>query len=193
MEHRGETIVGALVAVAAMITVICGAFVLKAATASANQCMPIHLSVRALPREFVADVGGAAARVTAASGIPFVIDTAPQHDNDVVHVVASPSERLLDGRPLAAVTATPLDGPSGITLYSARLREHGLDRRNQWGGVLMHEFAHVVGLTHSGNVNDVMYSVASTRPAVWSAHDTDRLAGAGAARGCAPATSSRRS
>ena len=192
--NRGaQAAVNAVVVTIAAAAAITIPLIARGALALATECAPIYVDVRALPSAFQVDVRGAAGRVSTASGIPFVFDAHP----DAVVIIASPSQMTLDGKPLAASTVAAADSPIEVTLFTKRPREHGLERRNQWGGVLMHELAHVVGLTHSADINDVMYMAAKPLPAVWSTRDARRLAKVGTARGCtAPAsapTSSPRS
>ena len=56
--------------------------------------------------------------------------------------------------------------------------------RSSWGGVLMHELGHVVGLAHSVDRADVMFADVDHGAAEWSAIDRMRLAAVGARAGC---------
>lgn len=58
------------------------------------------------------------------------------------------------------------------------------DRATSWGGVLLHEIGHLVGLDHIDDETHLMYPDAVPGPAAWSAGDLLGLRALGAAAGC---------
>lgn len=58
--------------------------------------------------------------------------------------------------------------------------------RNSWGGVLMHELGHLMGLAHSTDRAEMMYPSVTSGPAEWGPLDRQLLRAAGARLGCPP-------
>ena len=60
----------------------------------------------------------------------------------------------------------------------------GFADRRSWGGVLLHEVGHIVGLAHSPDRSDLMFPDVIDGAAAWGPVDRMRLAEVGARAGC---------
>lgn len=102
---------------------------------------------------------------------------------------------LWSGRPDAfGFTASRIDKTTGevtsatVSLNTGSDLPVGFGDRLSWGGVILHELGHVVGLEHSRDAADLMFPDVSHGPATWSATDCMHLAHVGAQAGCASRT-----
>ena len=91
--------------------------------------------------------------------------------------------------------ATPVAvGPEGdrsyvtgqVVLNAERddLRAGFGDRRDSWGATLLHELAHLVGLGHVDDPDELMYTFPGEGPVTFGPGDRAGLAAVGAAQGC---------
>lgn len=151
-------------------------------------CHPVRLVVDSMhapgaARDLVIE---ASARVTNASAIPIVVDTGLNRPGDYVTVRWRPLPPTTPVRlGVSSVGLTPRGATGTITLNTARPLEPNFASRSSMGAALMHEIGHAIGLGHSPDPADVMFSRVQAGPLDWGPGDRSALADAGAKRGCA--------
>lgn len=211
IELRGETGVrrrpaplDSLAPLVAVVAILVPAVITASGAASAAalraRCKPIHYVVDTsrAPAGGREAIAGAFGRLSAATGIPFIDDGDVPPATDVRR--ANPvlltwtdhaTVAALAARPDAlGVTGTNIDRETGEVLAGAVVLDAdaqlglSFDRVDTWGGVLLHELGHLVGLRHSPNPNDVMYPDVSDRPAAWGPTERMLLRGVGQRVGC---------
>lgn len=152
------------------------------------RCRPIVLAVGGLDASVLADLHEAAARVTAASGIPFVTVEGAAGDGGIGINVATNLPAAAPGRKTVGYTSVVTKGQrfagGKISVDVSLATGPGFGRRSDVGVVLMHELGHVLGLTHTNDPRDLMHTTVVDAPAEWSDNDRARLADAGESRGC---------
>lgn len=81
----------------------------------------------------------------------------------------------------------------GVVLNASRDRrlDNGFGRGYTWGEVIIHEIAHVLGLSHTPSRTQVMYFQTIRRDADWGAGDLRGLSKVGDRRGCLTRAPSR--
>jgi hypothetical protein len=81
----------------------------------------------------------------------------------------------------------------GVVLNASRDRRlgDGYGRGYTWGEVIIHEIAHVLGLSHTPSRKQVMYYQTIRRDAAWGAGDLRGLSRVGDRRGCLTRASDR--
>lgn len=172
-----------------------------------NPCDVVRYRVNAnrAPAGAVADLDEAIRRVSEASGVRFVNDGAtnemPQADasgnysnTSTIIAWAAPGESsMLHG------SAAGIGGAAGVYTPDGRIRltrgfvvidagapvAPGFGGGATQGALLLHELGHMVGLDHSGDRGQIMFStVSSTTPPSWGAGDRNGLTQVGAQGGC---------
>jgi hypothetical protein len=181
-----------------------------------NPCQPIHYvtNLAQAPANAAADIGGALARVTSATGILFVNDGSTNE----VPVANRPTQQARYGNgwaPVLIAWSTPnqsnlLPGGGVVGEGGATWISPGGGARSEFvtgvvvldasassslapgfggglttGDLLLHEIGHVVGLGHTADPSQVMYPDIVSRPtSAYGAGDSSGLARLGAGAGC---------
>lgn len=202
----------AIVATVAVFLVVASAGTAAALSATSEPpakpipaCAPIHyvVNLQGSPDGALDVVHESFRRLADASGRPAEFDGftteepsppwLPKTDARRVLVAWIDADRLeaWSGRPDSlGFTASDLDNATGA-VASATISLNGdtqlradFAARRSWGGVLLHELGHVVGLGHSVNRADAMFAELHDGAAEWSTTDRMRLAAVGARAGC---------
>lgn len=169
-------------------------------------CPPVRyrVDVDHAPPSAAGDVRVAFDRVSQATGLTFI--DAGKGEGTAKAGAAEPAASIapgtvliswaseLDSNPHRIGTATSHRDHRGVTgrvvLNAAAEYPGGFETRKSWGGVLLHEFGHLVGLDHTESRDELMYPRVIDGPAQWGPDDRRKLAEAGRALGCvAPALS----
>jgi hypothetical protein len=184
-------------ALALVATAFTGLFAMTAAravstaqTASTAPCVPVRVVVDpsrapapAAARQLVAE---AASRVMAASGVPILVEDADgDAASDAVVVAWRPFPSTEPARIGLTSVSVDADGIAvEIQLNQDSQLPSDFSSRRSWGATLMHELGHVLGLAHSADAGDLMFSKMLAGAAEWGRGDLHALAITGAARGC---------
>jgi hypothetical protein len=166
-----------------------------AAASPPRKCEPVHYVVNLGrgPAAGLASIEEAFARTTQATGIVFVYDgpsaaaPSPAYRGPQVLVAWVAGADLVRWTEDRDVVGTTRPGAS-IYLNADRDLPLGFADRRSWGGVLMHEAGHLVGLAHTPTVTEIMYPDVVAGPAQWGAGDRLALQQAGLQAGCQPNT-----
>jgi len=182
----------------------------------AARCRAVHyvLNPTLSPPSALRDIQQAARRVSEVSGLGFVYDgqtgerpTRARSNLQFDGVTSAPLPVLVAwaasndasiwrGGQFSAyglATAAAWDEASGtltggwVYLNAGIQLPSGFADHASWGGVLMHEFGHLLGLNHAQGRDEMMYpDVTITGPAQWGPLDRFLLREAGERLGCSP-------
>ena len=177
-----------------------------------NPCQPIHyvVGLTHAPPDGLADLRGALARLSVASGLDFVEDGSTEevpstgrraYDRDrwgerwapllVAWVSPSATDIALPADVEAATISVAVPGPDGASLVTGEVAINALRHLPPGfgygateGEVLLHELGHAVGLGHVDDPRQVMYPTTTAGPAEYGAGDLAGLAALGRPAGC---------
>jgi hypothetical protein len=184
-----------------------------------DPCTPIHyvVNLAAAPPGAAADVAGAIARVTTATGLTFVADgpsteipsqSRPTEDPAVsghrwaplliawthtegTNFITTDGALGEGGATWVARVGGPkvyVTGEVAINADTTRALPDGFGSGTTIGLLLLHELGHAVGLAHVNDPDEVMYPILKPRPvAAYGPGDLAGLAALGRGPGCDPA------
>lgn len=155
----------------------------------ACQSMRLVVDLTDAPPDAMADVVEAAARIHTAIGIPVLVDGSTDSAATAGRVLVSWRELPSVDKRIRVVGVTRVGDPAAavegtITLNPSVQLRSGFDTRASWGGALLHELGHAVGLAHTSDPADLMHARQHEGPLVWGPGDEAQFATVASRWGC---------